>query len=63
MRWQSLKQYVLMHALYAACRRTLPHLLGFPGTTKALPRQRVPASTNEVVAMPIQLATLTRSGA
>lgn len=43
---------------------THPHpLVYLPGTTKTLPRQRVPAFTNEVVAMPIELATLSHSGA
>lgn len=44
--------------------RTHPHpSVYLPGTTKSLPRQRVPAFTNEVVAMPIELATLSHSGA
>lgn len=34
------------------------HVVNLPGTTKTLLRQRVPASTNELVAMPIEFATL-----
>lgn len=37
------------------------HVVNLPGTTKTLLRQRVPASTNELVAMPIEFATLSNS--
>lgn len=37
------------------------HVVYLPGTAKTLLRQRVPASTNELVAMPIELATLSDS--
>ena len=46
-----------VHRQTRAHTRASPHAVHLPGTTKALLRQRMPCSSNELVAMPMVLAT------